>query len=94
MDAIVVEASWFRPALVGGLIVANGPLYWVLYRLLFADLEELWDAVCFLVTPDLLSAIRGAFWDDVWAELKLGALVGVSAGAVYLEYDWIYGALA
>ena len=90
MESSIVNAPWFDAALVAGLVVANTPLYWVLYRILFEDLEELWGAIRFWLTPDLISAFRGEYWDDLWAELKLGALIVVSAGAVLLEYTGIH----
>jgi len=93
MGAGIVDAPWFDPVLIAGLVVVNGPLYWVLYRVLFEDLDELWEAIRFFITPDLISAIRGEYVEDLWAELKLGVLVGVSAGAVVLEYTGICSSL-
>lgn len=67
-------------------VVANVPLYWLMYRILFDDVDELADAIKFWFTPEIISAFRGEHVDDIWAELKLGALVVCSVGLVVLEY--------
>lgn len=68
-------------------VVVDIPIVYYLTRFLFPD-GGLGDALVFLITPDMWSALRGKFWGDMWAEIKLGALVflvgGLLAGEAYL----------
>ncbi len=41
---------------------------WVLFR----RWSAFWEAVCFLFKPEFWSLLDGEYWDDVWAEAKLG----------------------
>lgn len=54
------------------LIIVNIPVYFVLGKLFFPTWEDFKEAVLFWITPDIISAFRGEFWEDWWAELKLG----------------------
>lgn len=67
------------------LAVVNLPVYFVLGRLFFSDWDEFWEALRFWITPDLISALRGEFWDDWWAETKLGLWFVCCAGCVLAE---------
>lgn len=70
----------------GGLVVANIPVYVFLGWVLFDDLQGFIDSLRFFITPDILSAFRDEYFSDLWAEIKLGVLVSISAGCVYGEY--------
>ncbi len=74
-----------NPVLLATLAVLNAPLYYLAYRVIFKDWEEFTEAVWFWLKPDLWSALRGEFFEDWWAELKLGILFAACGGAVYLE---------
>lgn len=76
------------------LTVLNIPLYWILYRTLFTDVDELADAIKFWITPEIFSAFRGEYWDDIWAEFKLLLLVVGCAGLVLVEYGGLEGYFA
>ena len=52
------------------LALINIPIYFLVGRIFFRDLEGLLTSIRFLITPDLLSAIRGEFWDDWWESLR------------------------
>jgi hypothetical protein len=67
------------------LILVNIPLYYGFYRLLFRDLQDFIDAIFYWFKPDLWSWLDGEFFEDFWAELKLGAFIFLCAGCVYLE---------
>ncbi|HRZ83221.1 MAG TPA: hypothetical protein P5069_12235 [Candidatus Hydrogenedentes bacterium] len=74
-----------NPVLLATLAVLNAPLYYLAYRVIFKDWEEFTEAVWFWLKPDLWSAFRGEFFQDMWAEIKLGLLFAACSGAVYLE---------
>jgi hypothetical protein len=74
------DTTGFNVPLAILLALANTPLYWVLYRALFTDLDELAEAIKFWITPEIFSAFRGEYWDDIWAEFKLLLLVVGCAG--------------
>ena len=76
------------------LAVANIPLYWLFYRALFTDVDELADAIKFWITPEIFSAFRGEYVDDIWAELKLLLLVGGCVALVVVEYAGLQVCLA
>lgn len=80
------DSTGVNVSLVILLAVVNIPLYWCLYRALFTDVDELADAIKFWITPEIFSAFRGEYVDDIWAELKLFLLVGGCIALVIVEY--------
>lgn len=80
------DSAGFNVPLAVLLAAVNLPVYWLLYRILFEDLDELAGAIKFWITPEIFSALRGENVDDIWAELKLGALAFGCVGMVVLEY--------
>ncbi|MFA6239354.1 MAG: hypothetical protein WC655_00410 [Candidatus Hydrogenedentales bacterium] len=54
-----------------GLLVVNIPLYYLLVKLLFGNLDAMSDAVRLLMTPDVVSWFRGEGMERCWAEMKL-----------------------
>ena len=71
--------------LVASLAVVNIPVYYLLFRVLYRDMQEFIDAVWFWLKPDLWSLLDGEYWDDFWAEMKLGMFVAACSGAVMGE---------
>ena len=53
------------------LIVANIPLCWLLGWVVFKDWGDFWECVKFWLTPDIISAFRGEWIEDQWAQMKL-----------------------
>jgi hypothetical protein len=76
------------------LAVVNIPIYWLLFRTLFDDVDELFDAIKFWITPEIFSAMRGEYLNDIWAELKLILLVGGCVALVVVEYAGLQSYLA
>ena len=74
---------------MGVLIAANAPVYWLLWKVFFRDSNDFRECVRFWLTPDILSWIRGEWADDWWGELKLGFWIIGSAAAVLVEYEII-----
>ena len=58
----------------------------LLYILLFEDWEEFAECVKFYFTPDIISLLRGKFWEDNWAETKLALWLGISGLVGVLVY--------
>ena len=79
------ESEW-NFLLLAILAVVNAPAYWMLYKLLFTNVDELVEAIRFYFTPDVISWVRGEYHEDLWAELKLAVLVFVSGACVFGEY--------
>lgn len=71
--------------LILSLAVVNIPVYYLLYRQFYQDAQEFIDAIRFWVKPDLWSLLDGEYWDDVWAEMKLGLFFTVCSGTVMAE---------
>jgi hypothetical protein len=69
------------------LIGANLPVYWFVSRVFFKDLDELGEAIGFLFTPELFSALGGAYWDDIWAETKLLVFVATCVVITHMEHS-------
>jgi hypothetical protein len=65
--------------------IVNIPVYVFLAKLFFNTWDELGEAIAFWITPDIISAFRGEFWEDWWAELKLGVWILSCVGIVSAE---------
>lgn len=55
----------------------------VTWKLFFKDMENFLECLRFWLTPDAWSFFKGEYWDDCWAELKLGLWILVSFSAGY-----------
>ena len=71
-------------AVLIGLITAT-----VLYILLFEDWDECLECVQFWFTPEIISALRGKYWEDVWAETKILLWLGISVMAGVSASIWL-----
>ena len=61
----------------------------MLYALLFKDWDEFVECVKFCFTPEIISALRGKYWEDVWAETKILPWLGISVMAGVSAYFWL-----
>ncbi|HZW11115.1 MAG TPA: hypothetical protein VFF69_14530 [Phycisphaerales bacterium] len=68
------------------LTAANLPLFIGLGKVVFGGWGEFLDCLAFWVRPDLLSALRGEWTDDLWAECKLLVFMVTGAGVVLVEH--------
>ncbi len=75
--------------IVGGLLVVNAPLFVLLGRLLFGNVQGFLDALVFWFKPDLWSLFQGHYLEDIWAEMKLGAFVATCSVAIGAEYHLV-----
>lgn len=69
-------------AVIVGIAVAA-----LLFKPFFGNAEEFFRCVKFYFTPDVFSFFRGEFWDDWWAETKIGfwlGAAGISGTGTYL----------
>ncbi len=69
------------------LIIANIPLYGALASILFGGKDGFWRSLLYLGTPDLISALKGEFWDDKWAELMMAIWIILCIFITYSEYN-------
>ncbi len=67
------------------MLALNIPVYFLWGWVLFHDWASFWEAIVFWVKPDLWSAFDGEYWDDVWAEAKLGLWFLLPTGLVQFE---------
>ncbi len=67
------------------LVVVNIPVCWFLGWIVFRHWEDFWDCVKFWLTPDIISAFRGEWIEDQWAQTKLFLWVALCAAAVFGE---------
>ena len=71
------------------LSLINLPLFFLIGKVFFKDIEGLLTSIRFLITPDLLSAIRGEFWDDWWESLRFLIFVVVCVTLLLSEKAFI-----
>jgi len=71
------------------LAMLNIPLYWLMAKVFFKDLDDFLESVRFWFTPNIFSAFRGEYMDDLFAEMKLILWIGFSIGLVYWEAGWL-----
>jgi len=76
-----MEAKQVAPFVV--LLVVNVPLFMLLGKAVFGGWAGFIEALVFWVKPELWSAIQGEFWEDWWAEIKLG-FFAVACVTIYL----------
>ncbi len=78
-------------AIVLAVICTVGVLV-LLFKPVFGNKSEFFRCLRYYFTPDIISLFRGKYWQDQWAELKLGLwlILGVAAGvAVYFGVESI-----
>lgn len=68
--------------------VINIPCYGVLASVLFGK-EGFLGALRYAFIPDLISALKGHFWDDKWAELMMVIWIALCVVLVLSEYSYI-----
>ena len=61
----------------------------LLYFVMFKDWDEFVECVKFCFTPEIISALRGKYWEDVWAETKILLWLGISITAGVSAYIWL-----
>ena len=60
--------------------VISLPLYWLIGRYFFDDWRDFLDHLRLWYQPIWLSAFRGEFGEDMWAQAKLFVFLGLCAG--------------
>ncbi|WP_431733124.1 hypothetical protein [Kingella kingae] len=58
----------------------------MLFYLFFGDWEDFVACVKFWFTLNIISALRGQYYDDIWAEIKLFLWLAISIGEGVLVY--------
>lgn len=70
------------------LVLINLPLFGVMASLLFGK-KGLTGAIKYLFIPEIISALKGEFWDDKWAELMFTIWIALCAAMIWWEYNLI-----
>lgn len=65
--------------------VVDVPLFILIGKLFFGSWSDFLEAITFWFTPDIISSLTGEYWDDIWAEAKLGFFVITCGVCVYGE---------
>ncbi len=69
--------------------IFNIPMYLYLGKIFFEDWQGFCEAIRFWLTPEIISAFRGEYWEDVFSELKLFVYLICCALIVFAEYQLI-----
>jgi hypothetical protein len=56
------------------------------FKLFFDDFSEFLECVKFWIKPEIFSLFRGEYFEDIWAEMKLGIWLLTGGGAGYGTY--------
>ena len=75
--------SYFKLSLI------NLPIYFLIGKVFFKNIEGFLTSLRFLITPDLLSAIRGEFLDDWWESLRFLIFILVCVILLFSEKAFI-----
>lgn len=67
-------------------IIVSLAVGYMLYKLLFDDLDEFLHCIKFWLTPDIISLFRGQYYEDMWAEIKLILWLAITIGCGYGIY--------
>lgn len=71
------------------------PLFVLIGKVIFRDLAGFFESIRLMITPDLLSAIRGELYDDWWESLRFLFFILICALLVIAEkslIDQFFGA--
>ena len=74
MNLTAIFEHWYILAIVA---VVSIPLYWVIGRFVFDDWQDFLDHLRLWYQPIWLSALRGEFHEDLWAQVKLFMFLGL-----------------
>lgn len=70
------------------LIVANLPVFGLITSVMFGK-DDFFESIKYLFIPDIISAFRGEYADDRWAEIKLLFWAVVCASLIWSELNFI-----
>jgi len=69
-------------------VLAGLAMAFVLFNILFETWDEFLECLKYWIKPDILSMIRGEYWEDNWAELKLVIWASGSVAVGVGVYNW------
>src|SRR6266487_110384 len=76
--------------LIIALSIVSLPVFGMLGHLFFGDRDGFLESIYFLFIPDIISLLRGEYWEDRWAEIKL-TMWGIGCVLViFSEYDFVH----
>ena len=68
------------------ILAVNLPVFYLVWRGAFGDLDELGECIRYALTPDIFSAFRGEWGRDQWKSLKLVLWIAVCAAIIVGEF--------
>ncbi|WP_053956074.1 hypothetical protein [Inediibacterium massiliense] len=68
------------------LIIINIPVYKYLFHLFFENMNEFRNCIRYVLTPNIISLIRGEYWKDVCRENQLSLYIICCIVIVACEY--------
>ncbi|WP_428634742.1 hypothetical protein [Sedimenticola sp.] len=77
MNYAAIFESWHILVIVA---MVSLPVYWLLGRFFFDDWQDFLDHLRLWYQPFWLSALRGEFNEDMWAQVKLFVFLGICFG--------------
>lgn len=66
------------------------PLLLMMGKLFFGSWSGFLESVRFMLTPDILSILRGEWGADQWASVKLILFFALGAGAAYSAHRYFF----
>lgn len=70
------------------LIICNIPLYFGFGWVIFNNWGRFFESVRFWLTPDLISAFRGEWAEDYWAEMVMMCWLFLCSASTYATH-WV-----
>jgi len=71
------------------LLVVNIPIYKVIFNSMFSSMDDFYESLRYVFTPDMFSLFRGEYMKDWFGEMKFQFFILMCGGVVFLEYTII-----
>jgi len=68
------------------LLIVNIPIYKWAFNLIFKSMDDFYESLRYVFTPDMFSLFRGEYVKDWFGEMKFHTFILLCGGAVFFEY--------
>ncbi len=68
------------------LLIVNIPVFWLLGWVVFREWDEFVECVRFWITPEIVSAFQGEYYDSFWGKMRLGLWAILCVASIGGEY--------
>jgi hypothetical protein len=75
--------------IIGLLLVVNIPAFKAIFRMMFTSMDDFYESLRYVFTPDILSLFRGEYIDDWYGEMKVQFFVVLCGVLIFAEYTAI-----